>query len=145
MATADDQIRNRIEQTIDLDAPIADVWHAVTEPGALADWLGADVELDVRVAGTGRVVDDDGTVRAVLVTDVEPCHRLAWHWWSDDDELSSVELTLEPLVDATRVRVVEVFLPVAGGSLRASASASSCRWSAAFRALARGVRRSVVA
>ena len=145
MATADDHTRNRIEQTIDLDVPIDDVWEAVTEPGALADWLGADVELDVRVAGTGRVIDDDGTVRQVLVTDVEPGHRLAWHWWSDDDELSSVELTLEPLVDATRVRVVEVLLPAPGGSLRASASAASCRWSAAFRALASGVCLQVVA
>ena len=145
MATADDQTKARIEQTIDVDAPIADVWEAVTDPDALADWLGAGVDLDVRVAGTGRVVDHDGTVRQVLVTDVEPGQRLAWHWWSDDGELSSVELTLEPLVDATRVRVVEVLLPATGGSLQASARLASCRWSAVARVLASGVRRSVTA
>ena len=135
----------RVEQTIDLDAPAADVWEAVTEPDALAHWLGADVQLDLVVTGTGRVVEHDGTVREVLVTDVEPGRRVAWHWWSDDGELSSVELTLEPLVDATRVRVVEILLPAAGPAMRASASASSCRWSSVLGALARSVRRTVAA
>ena len=129
---------------MDLDAPVGDVWDAITDPAALAAWLGAEVELDIAVAGTGRAVDHDGTVREILVTDVEPGHRLAWHWWSDDGELSSVELTLEPLVDATRVRVVEVLLPTDGGSLRASASVASCSWAMAFRALAGQVRRSVL-
>ena len=80
----------------------------LTDPDELAEWLDAEVDLDLEPGAVGRVIDPDGTVRQVLVTDVEPGRRLAWHWWSDDDELSSVELVLEPLDDdRTRVRVTE--------------------------------------
>jgi uncharacterized protein YndB with AHSA1/START domain len=80
----------------------------ITDPDELAELLGGEVELDLEPGAVGRVTEDDGTVRQVLVTDVEPGHRLTWHWWSDDDELSSVELVVEPLDgDRSSVRVTE--------------------------------------
>ena len=119
-----------VEQRIELDAAIADVWTALTDPTQLGEWLGGDVELDVRPAGTGRVDDDDGTVRDVLVTDVELHHRIAWHWWDDRNGLSSVEVTLEETGSTTTVRVVEV-LVAAGDDGERRVTVCRRRWARA--------------
>jgi uncharacterized protein YndB with AHSA1/START domain len=97
---------------VELAAPTDVVWRTLTDPDELASWMGGQVDLDLEPGAAGRVTDDDGTVRQVLVTDVEPGHRLAWHWWSDDGELSSVELVVDPLDDdRSRVRVSERLTP----------------------------------
>ena len=101
----------RFEQVVDLDATIESAWAALSDPGELARWLGSSVELDVRPGGRGRVVDDDGTVRDVLVTAVDDRQAIAWHWWSDDGELSSVELRIDERDGHTRLRIVEMLVP----------------------------------
>jgi Activator of Hsp90 ATPase homolog 1-like protein len=93
---------DEVVEEIAVDGGPDDVWAAVVA----GEWLGDDVELDVRVGGTGHVTDD-GATRQVLVTAVEPGRRIAWHWWSDDGDLSSVEVTVVPDGAATIVRVVE--------------------------------------
>ena len=116
----------RVEQCIDLDASLDDVWSALTDPAQLGEWLGGEVSLDVRPAGVGRVVDTDGTARDVLVTDVEHHRRIAWHWWDDRDGLASVELTVEEIGERTRLRVVEVLVPSGDDEPRITACAR--RW-----------------
>jgi uncharacterized protein YndB with AHSA1/START domain len=98
----------RVERSIDLEAGADEVWQAITEPDQLEGWLGERVEIDMQPGGCGHVVDDDGVHREVLVTAVEPGQRLAWHWWADGGELSSVEITLVPLTSGTRVEVIEM-------------------------------------
>ena len=122
----------RFEQVVDLDATIDAAWTALSDPGELAQWLGASVELDVQPGGRGRVVDDDGTVRDVLVTGVDERHGIAWHWWSDDGELSSVELRIDERDGHTRLHIVEMV--VLGPTLtdaRPTMAACSRRWTAA--------------
>jgi uncharacterized protein YndB with AHSA1/START domain len=119
-----------VEERIELDAPITDVWAALTDPDQLGEWLGGDVELDVRPAGAGRVVDTDGTVRDVLVTAVDAHRRIAWHWWDERGDLSSVEITVEEVGPATAVRVVEVLVPSDGDEHR-RVTACSRRWARA--------------
>ncbi len=98
----------QVIREVELSAPVDVVWAVLTDPDELAEWMGGEVDLPLEPGAVGRVTDPDGTVRQVLVTDVEPSVRLAWHWWSDDGELSSVELVLEPLDDdRTRIRVTE--------------------------------------
>ncbi len=121
---------DEIEREVELSAPVDVVWAVLTDPDELAEWLGGEVDLELEPGSVGRVTEPDGTVRQVLVTDVEPGRRLGWHWWSDDDELSSVELVLEPLDgDRTRIRVTETitadveptlidgFSPLLGGTI----------------------------
>jgi uncharacterized protein YndB with AHSA1/START domain len=105
--TADAAPAPVVEHEVVLDAPLADVWRTVTDPTELAGWFGGTVELDVRPGGGGRIVDDAGTSYEVLVTDVDAGQRVAWHWWDQHGALSSVEITIAPNGDATRVRVVE--------------------------------------
>lgn len=112
----------RVERSVVLDAPAGDVWPVLCDPAELESWLGERVELDVRPGGCGHVIDDDGVRREVLVTAVEPGRRLAWHWWADGGELSSVEITLVPVGAGTRVEVVEVAASLPGGAARACTS-----------------------
>jgi uncharacterized protein YndB with AHSA1/START domain len=130
----------RIERSIRIEAPLDQVWRSLTEPAELASWLGGEVDLDrpLGPGAAGQVVEPDGSVRHLLVTDAEPGRQLRWHWWherpraddgsaevdddaADEGVLSSVEITVAPDGDATVVHVIEV-VARAG----ASAAAGPC-------------------
>jgi uncharacterized protein YndB with AHSA1/START domain len=100
-----------VERQVELDAAPDEVWSAVTAPERLSEWLGADVELDVRPGGTGTLVDPDGRRHPVLVEEVVPGRRLGLWWWPDDDgdgPASAVTFELEPVeAGRTRLRVIE--------------------------------------
>ena len=133
----------RFEQVVDLDASIGAVWDAISDPGGLASWLGSSVELELRPGGRGRVVEEDGTVRDLVVTDVRSGEQIAWHWWSDTGDLSSVELHLDEHEGHTRLRIVETTLiplalndgalpgPAQIDTVRSHVAGCSRRWSAA--------------
>ena len=108
-------------------------WDAISDPDELAAWLGSSVELDVRPGGRGRIVDEDGTVRDLVVTEVRDGERIAWHWWSDGGELSSVELRLDELDGHARLHIVETTLLPTTRHERLDARVGACtrRWSAA--------------
>ncbi|MFL5846477.1 MAG: hypothetical protein ACJ762_17465 [Solirubrobacteraceae bacterium] len=75
-----------MERTIDIEASPEDVWEAISTDEGREAWL-----------------DDD---REVHVEAVEEPARLVW-WWAGDAEWTRVEITLVPLVSATRVIVRE--------------------------------------
>ena len=137
----EDTVAARFEEVVDLEVSIDAAWEAISDPRELAQWLGSSVDLDVRPGGRGRIVDDDGTVRDVIVTDVRPGEQVAWHWWSDDGELSSVELRIDELDGHTRLRITETsLLPVAdAGAAPFRRSRCTRRWSAATSRLWRHV------
>ena len=121
----------RITRTVELDAPAEDVWRALTEPELLGDWLGQEVELDVRPGGAGVIVEADGAVRRARVEEVEPARRLALRWWPEDGDgpESTVELDLEATGGGTRLVVTETLVEPAPAVASASAAAVSARWS----------------
>jgi len=144
----------RVERSIHVDAPVDDVWPSVAEPDELSVWLGGEVELDrpIGPGAAGELREPDGSVRHLLVTDHEPGRRLAWHWWRDGEELSSVEITVRPDGEGTEVRVVEVVALAAatagGGRAFSSASgpldgisAMERSWASALPALASRLSR----
>jgi len=95
-----------VTRTVSFAAPTETVWAALSRPAELGEWLGGDVELDVRPGGVGTATLPDGE-RSILVTAAEPGERLSWLWWRRDGELSSVEFSLLPAGDATVLTVVE--------------------------------------
>jgi uncharacterized protein YndB with AHSA1/START domain len=131
----------RFEEVIDLEVSLDVAWEAISDPRELTRWLGSSVDLDVRPGGRGRIVDDDGTVRDVIVTDVRPGEQVAWHWWSDGGELSSVELRIDELDGHTRLRIVETSLLPAARADAVPTLLGGCtrRWSAATSRLWRHV------
>ena len=131
----------RFEQYVELGVSLEDAWDAISDPDELANWLGSSVDLDVRPGGRGRIVDDDGTIRDVVVTDVRAGEQIAWHWWSDTGDLSSVELRLDEQEGHTRLRIVESALLPRGHADEVRSSVARCerRWSVATSRLWRRV------
>jgi uncharacterized protein YndB with AHSA1/START domain len=124
------------------------LWEALTEPGQLAKWFGADVEWDLREGGPARFRRDDGTERAGRVEAVRPGRHLRFRWWPaepaasrppaargpkqdppgepEEDVESEISYLLEPIDEGTRTRLTVQERQIAenrqvGGSPRAQA------------------------
>ena len=72
-----------VTREILLEAPIGDVWDALTDPGRLEEWFANDVELDLEPGGDGVFRWDDGEERHVVVEEVDAGRRLALGWGDD--------------------------------------------------------------
>ena len=92
----------QIDRDLELDTPLDDVWHLLTDPDELAGWVGEEV-------------------RGVAVVEDAGARRLTWSW-APDGVASTVELTLTENGDRTRVHVVE------RSAATASARACTLRW-----------------
>jgi len=92
-----------VEREIVVPEPPDKVWEALTEPERLEEWFATEVELDARPGGEGVFRWGDGDERAAVVRELEEAERLVLDW----DDGGTVVLELEPVVEGTRVRVVE--------------------------------------
>lgn len=91
-----------VTREIVLEAPLDEVWEALTEPERLEEWFANDVELEVEPGGGGVFRWDDGEERRAVVEEVEPGRRFAFTW--DDGH---VAIELEEVEGGTRVVVTE--------------------------------------
>jgi uncharacterized protein YndB with AHSA1/START domain len=105
---------DRVERSVVLPAPLEEVWAALTEPARISEWLGAEIEIDLRVGGRGVARDADGRVRRILVETLDPPRRLRFRWWpyQEDDAgypgpSTQVEFTLREEPPGTRLGIVE--------------------------------------
>lgn len=79
MATLD------ITRTIDIKAPVAKVWAALTEPDLIGQWFGDSVDFDASPGAAGTFGwKDHGTFR-VLVEHVDEPKTLVYRWARDVD------------------------------------------------------------
>ena len=69
-----------IRREVSVAAPLEVVWDALTQPGQLAAWFGAEADIEPRVGGAVRFRWPDGTERRGLVVEVVPPRRLAFRW-----------------------------------------------------------------
>lgn len=120
-------VAHEVTRSVELDAPVGEVWAAVTEADALSAWLDGDVEIDPRPAGRVSVVERDGTVRRGTVETVVPERELVFRWSSEEEGRTRVRFVLEPTDDGTRLTVVETEMSGAARalSLRASRTVAS--------------------
>lgn len=109
-----------VTREVEIEAPPGDVWDALADPSALSAWFAADARLDLRPAGTGRFVTDDGEVRLAVVEEVDEPRRVAFTWWpigaaarGPAQDRSRVTIEIEPSGTGSRVRVTEQALAVA--------------------------------
>jgi uncharacterized protein YndB with AHSA1/START domain len=92
-----------VEREIVVPEGPREVWESLTDPERLEEWFASDVELDARPGGEGVFRWGDGEERRVVVRELEEDRRLVLDW----DDGGSVAIELEPVVDGTRVHVVE--------------------------------------
>lgn len=111
---------DRIEKTIDLKAPIARVWRAVSDHIEFGAWFRVALEAPFAVgqAARGKITYPgyEHLTWTAMVVAIEPPTRLAftWHPYGVDpdvdytqEEPTLVEFLLEPAADGTRLTVVE--------------------------------------
>lgn len=91
-----------------LPAPPAEVWRALTDAAALADWFGAETIIDPRPRGRAVERRADGTTRGGTVISVLPNARIVIAW-EDTETLprTRLEIVLEPHEEGTRMTIVE--------------------------------------
>jgi uncharacterized protein YndB with AHSA1/START domain len=111
---------SRIDKTIDIDAPPARVWRALSTVNELAQWF------QVRIEGTlapGEQLwmtsvhpDHAGTRFSVRIVEMTADRRLAWQWHPGavdpavdyaHEPMTTVTFTLEPSGRGTRLSVSE--------------------------------------
>ncbi|HZM30982.1 MAG TPA: SRPBCC domain-containing protein [Acidimicrobiales bacterium] len=109
----------QVTRSVDLDAPLEDVWQAVADPAERAQWLD----------------DEDARSRHVRVDDAAPGERLVWTWWrpGDEGDASTVSVVLAPLDGGgTRLVVTERLTPLSASPVTLSAARARIRalWAA---------------
>src|SRR5579884_4176361 len=99
---------------VQIAAAPAEVWDALADPDALSAWFDAEARLDLRPAGTGRFVTEDGETRLAVVEEVDAPRHVVFTWWpvggaarGPDPDHSRVTIDIEPTEDGSRVRVTE--------------------------------------
>ena len=76
--------RATVRRSAVLPAPPERVWKALTDDEELSAWFGGSARLDPRPDGTGTFVSPEGR-RTARVKRAEPCRRLTWRWWPEED------------------------------------------------------------
>jgi len=102
-----DETAYRVETVFDADA--SEVWHALTDPESMEEWLGQSVEITLEPGAEGTIGDcDDADEATVLVVEeVEVQRRLVFRWASATEAPTVVELDLRPVGRRTHLTIVE--------------------------------------
>jgi uncharacterized protein YndB with AHSA1/START domain len=95
--------RMNVEREIVVPEDPGEVWESLTDPERLEEWFASDVEFDARPGGEGVFRWGDGDERRAVVRELQEPERLVLDW----DDGGSVAIELVPVVDGTRVHVVE--------------------------------------
>ena len=110
-------MKDRIEKTIELKAPVGRVWKAITDHKQFGEWfrVALDGPFEVGEVSTGRVtypgyehMQWEATVKAM-----EPETYFSYTWFpsedyeGDDKPTTLVEFRLEAIPTGTRLKIIE--------------------------------------
>jgi uncharacterized protein YndB with AHSA1/START domain len=86
-----------LTREVELDCDLDRAWEAISEEAELEQWLGGEVEADLRPGGGLTVTGDGGETREGFFETVEPGREVSF-WWTapGEDRSSRVELELRP-------------------------------------------------
>jgi len=103
---------DRIERTVEIAHPPAEVWAALTTAAGLGAWFGQEATIDLRPGGAQVRWTGEGFTADMRVERVEEPAVFGFTWPisglpADDPLRTYVEFTLEPAGAGTRLTVVE--------------------------------------
>ena len=103
---------DRIERTVEIAHPPAQVWAALTTAEGLASWFGDEATIDLRPGGAAWMKFGNGHTVSMRVERVEEPAVFGYTWQvyglpDDDPRRTYVEFTLEPAGSGTRLTVTE--------------------------------------
>jgi uncharacterized protein YndB with AHSA1/START domain len=94
-------------RSIDIQAPPSAVWQWLATEEALRRWLSSDLDIDLRVGGTYRMLGaDEKTWISGAVLELVPEGRLVLSWLEEGGDWvhpARLLFTLSPIVTGTRV------------------------------------------
>ena len=132
-------LAHTVSRSILLEAPPEEVWAAIVDPAALADWLADEVELEPHEGGELVCRYEDGEERRGEVELVEEAERLAFEWRREGCPPSRVELIVYAVAEGTRMIVVE------RGAAGTSSPLLAATWTAPLSSLRLTLGRLVLA
>ena len=110
----------RIDRTIEIDAPPARVWRALTDPAELAAWFKVTIEGAIAQGSEAQMTSThagyEGQRFRVWFVELTPPRRLVWQWHPGEVEAAvdysrepktTVTFELEPAGRGTRVTLSE--------------------------------------
>jgi uncharacterized protein YndB with AHSA1/START domain len=103
---------DRIERTVEIAHPPAQVWSALTTAEGLGTWFGDAATIDLRPGGAAEMTWTSGDKASMRIERVEEPTVFGFTWRiyglpADDPRRTYVEFTLEPVSGGTRLTVVE--------------------------------------
>src|SRR5215470_10852821 len=103
---------DRIERSVEIAHPPAEVWAAITTAEGLEGWFGDEASIDLRLGGSARLSWTTGDKADLRIERVEEPSVFGFTWTifglpDDDPRRTYVEFTLEPTSVGTRLSVVE--------------------------------------
>ena len=103
------------ETTLDLNAPVQEVFRHLTDPAAMIRWMGQHAVL-TPVPGGAFEVDINGVPVRGQYLEIDPPRRVLVSWGvagnaSMPPGSTEVEFTLTPIQEGTRLRLVHRSLP----------------------------------
>jgi uncharacterized protein YndB with AHSA1/START domain len=103
---------DRIERSVEIARPPAEVWAALTTAEGLSAWFGKQAKIDLRPGGSASMRWDGGHTADMRVERVEEPAVFGFTWHinglpEDDPRRTYVEFTLEPTDAGTHLTVVE--------------------------------------
>jgi uncharacterized protein YndB with AHSA1/START domain len=97
-----------IERTLELAAPRARVWSAISDPEELSRWFPQRASWELRPGGSGTFFWEEYGEFPVKIVSVDEPAYLAWRWGMESDEITLVEWWLDERADGgTTLRMRE--------------------------------------
>jgi uncharacterized protein YndB with AHSA1/START domain len=87
-----------VEREVVFPVSVDELWDALTDPEAVADWFGATVTWEVTPGSDFEAHNGEGHARRGVIHEVLTHRRLRYRWWpaGDDQQVSEVIYVLEP-------------------------------------------------
>ena len=99
-----------VVRSIEIPAPPSRVWQELATQAGLRRWIAPDLEIDLRVGGSYRMLGADGETRiSGTVLEFVPEGRLVLSWLEEKSDWvhpARLVVTLEPIAAGTRVGLV---------------------------------------
>ena len=112
------------ETTVELDAPVQEVFRHLTDPAAMIRWMGQHATLEPFPGGAFEV-DINGVPVRGRYLEIDPPRRVVVSWGVAGSTglppgATRVEFTLSPTADGTRLRLVHRGLPPSQAPMHAT-------------------------
>lgn len=98
-----------VVRSIEIQSPPSIVWRWLATPEALRRWISSNLEIDLQVGGTYRMLEpEDGTCISGKVLELVPENRLILSWLEEGGDWihpGRLAVTLAPTPGGTRVTI----------------------------------------